>query len=130
MGIKGIIFDLDGVLVFTDKFHYRAWKAIADDMGIYFDEKINNRLRGVSRMDSLEIILERYEGKLLTMAEKVSLAEKKNQIYRELLRTMTPEDVSEEVRDTLKKIACGWFQTCYRFFKQKYKIYSGKSRTH
>ena len=99
MGIKGIIFDLDGVLVFTDKFHYRAWKAIADDMGIYFDEKINNRLRGVSRMDSLEIILERYEGKLLTMAEKVSLAEKKNQIYRELLRTMTPEDVSEEVRD-------------------------------
>ena len=48
-------------------------------------------------MDSLEIILERYEGKLLTMAEKVSLAEKKNQIYRELLRTMTPEDVSEEV---------------------------------
>ena len=104
MGIKGIIFDLDGVLVFTDKFHYRAWKAIADDMGIYFDEKINNRLRGVSRMDSLEIILERYEGKLLTMAEKVSLAEKKNQIYRELLRTMTPEDVSEEVRDTLKKL--------------------------
>lgn len=110
MGIKGIIFDLDGVLVFTDKFHYRAWKAIADDMGIYFDEKINNRLRGVSRMDSLEIILERYEGKLLTMAEKVSLAEKKNQIYRELLRTMTPEDVSEEVRDTLKKLHVDGFK--------------------
>lgn len=66
MGIKGIIFDLDGVLVFTDKFHYRAWKAIADDMGIYFDEKINNRLRGVSRMDSAGNYSGKYEGKLLT----------------------------------------------------------------
>lgn len=61
MGIKAVIFDLDGVIVFTDKFHYQAWKKMADTMGIYFDEKINNRLRGVSRMDSLEIILERYE---------------------------------------------------------------------
>ena len=60
--IKAFIFDLDGVIVFTDKFHYLAWKQLADKMGIYFDETINNRLRGVSRMESLEIILERYEG--------------------------------------------------------------------
>lgn len=59
--MKAFIFDLDGVIVFTDKFHYQAWKKMADEMGIYFDEKINNRLRGVSRADSLEIILERYE---------------------------------------------------------------------
>ena len=104
MKIKGIIFDLDGVIVFTDKFHYQAWKMIADDMGIYFDEEINNRLRGVSRMESLDIILERYEGKLLNTAEKVSLAEKKNQIYRKLLETMTAADVSDEVRDTLNKL--------------------------
>ena len=104
MKIKGIIFDLDGVLVFTDKFHYQAWKAVADDMGIYFDEKINNRLRGVSRMDSLDIILEKYQGKMLTTVEKVSLAEKKNQIYRELLKTMTAADVSDEVRKTLKQL--------------------------
>lgn len=104
MKIKGIIFDLDGVLVFTDKFHYQAWKTIADDMGIYFDEEINNRLRGVSRMDSLEIILEKYEGKTLTTAEKASLAEKKNQVYRELLKTMTAEDVTDEVRETLKQL--------------------------
>ena len=45
MGIKAVIFDLDGVIVFTDKFHYQAWKKMADTMGIYFDEKINNRLR-------------------------------------------------------------------------------------
>lgn len=58
MKYKGIIFDLDGVLVNTDKYHYLAWKQIADRLGIYFDEEINNRLRGVSRMASLDIILE------------------------------------------------------------------------
>ena len=56
--MKAFIFDLDGVLVFTDRFHYQAWKQLAEELGIYFDEKINQRLRGVSRMDSLEIILE------------------------------------------------------------------------
>ena len=63
--MKAFIFDLDGVIVFTDKFHYQAWKKMADEMGIYFDETINNRLRGVSRAESLEIILERYEGEPL-----------------------------------------------------------------
>lgn len=104
MKIKGIIFDLDGVLVFTDKFHYQAWKVIADDMGIYFDEKINNRLRGVSRMESLDIILEKYEGEPLSLEEKERMAEKKNRIYRELLKTMTSLDVSEAVRNTLDRL--------------------------
>ena len=71
--IKGLIFDLDGVLVFTDKFHYQAWKTMADELGVYFDETINHRLRGVSRMDSLEIILERYEGPDLSLREKRNL---------------------------------------------------------
>lgn len=102
--MKAFIFDLDGVIVFTDKFHYQAWKKIADEMGIYFDEEINNRLRGVSRMDSLEIILERYEGEPLSQKEKEDLAERKNGLYRELLNTMTPEDVSSEVRSTLKEL--------------------------
>lgn len=74
MGIKAVIFDLDGVIVFTDKFHYQAWKKMADTMGIYFDEKINNRLRGVSRMDSLKIILERYEGKPLSEKKKAGIS--------------------------------------------------------
>ena len=56
---KAIIFYLDGVICSTDKFHYQAWKALADRLGIYYDEKINDRLRGVSRMASLEIILEK-----------------------------------------------------------------------
>jgi len=59
MALRAVIFDLDGVIVSTDAMHYRAWKSVADDEGIYFDERINNRLRGVSRMESLEIILER-----------------------------------------------------------------------
>ena len=102
--IKGLIFDLDGVLVFTDKFHYQAWKTMADELGLYFDETINHRLRGVSRMDSLEIILERYEGPDLSLREKEKLAEKKNEIYRTLLESMTPDDVTKEVRDTLTKL--------------------------
>ena len=57
MKYKGIIFDLDGVICFTDKYHYEAWKIMADEENIYFDEQINNRLRGISRMESLEIIL-------------------------------------------------------------------------
>lgn len=100
MNIKGIIFDLDGVIVFTDRYHYLAWKKIADEMGVYFDETINNRLRGVSRMESLEIILE--NGPVLTDEEKNRLAERKNCIYRELLREMSPSSVTAEVRQTLQ----------------------------
>ena len=102
--MEALIFDLDGVIVFTDRFHYAAWKQMADGMGIYFDEQINNRLRGVSRMASLEIILERYEGEPLSEGRKAKLAEQKNDIYRELLKTMTPEDVMDEVRSTLKEL--------------------------
>lgn len=96
----GVIFDLDGVICFTDKYHYQAWKAVADKLGIEFNEQINNRLRGVSRMDSLEIILERYDGKL-SQQEKEAIAQEKNDIYRKLLEKMSPADLSDEVKDTL-----------------------------
>ena len=69
--VKTIIFDLDGVLVYTDKFHYLAWKKMADRIGVPFDETINNRLRGVSRMDSLEIILERSPGNTQQKKKKI-----------------------------------------------------------
>ncbi len=104
MKYQGFIFDLDGVIVFTDKFHYQAWKKMADGMGIYFDEVINNRLRGVSRAESLEIILERYEGEPLSAEKKAELMESKNTMYRELLATMTPADVADDVRSALKKM--------------------------
>lgn len=104
MALKGIIFDMDGVICFTDKFHYQAWKQMADNMGIYFDEIINNRLRGVSRMASLEIILERYEGEPLSNEKKEELADFKNGIYKKLLLNMRPEDCSQEVRETLDEL--------------------------
>lgn len=110
MSIKGFIFDLDGVIVFTDKFHYQAWKSIADTLGIYFDETINNRLRGVSRAESLEIILEGYEGIPLSAEQKAELMEIKNVYYRKLLAAMTPEDVSSEVRETLKNLKAAGYK--------------------
>lgn len=101
MKTRGIIFDLDGVLVFTDCYHYLAWKELADFLGIFFDESVNNRLRGVSRMESLEIILENDRTAVRSVAEKEALAEKKNKIYQNLLSRMTPADVPEMVRDVL-----------------------------
>ena len=103
MNIKGIIFDLDGVICSTDEYHYQAWKSIADEEGIYFDRNINERLRGVSRAESLEIILERANASY-TPEQKAALMEKKNNIYRELLKNMGPGDVTEEVRSTLRKL--------------------------
>jgi len=101
MKYKAIIFDLDGVICHTDKYHYLAWKALADKLGIYFDEVINNRLRGVSRMESLSIILERYEGEPLTDEQKLQYASEKNELYRESLKQMNTDDLSEEVKNTL-----------------------------
>lgn len=100
MGFKAIIFDLDGVLCFTDEYHYLAWKATADSIGVPFDRTVNNRLRGVSRMESLDIILEKC-AQPLSMAEKEVLAQQKNQKYQDYLRGMTPEDLPTEVKETL-----------------------------
>lgn len=99
--IKGIIFDLDGVLISTDKFHYLAWKKLADKLDIPFTEKDNEKLRGVSRMESLEIVLSNKPSVKLTDEEKIAVATEKNECYREYLKTMTPDDVSPEVRETL-----------------------------
>lgn len=104
MKYKAIIFDLDGVICHTDRYHYLAWKQLADKIGVYFDESINNRLRGVSRMESLEIILEQWKGAPFTGEEKAGLAEEKNTVYKELLKQMTEEDLSREVKDTLKEL--------------------------
>jgi len=81
MKYKGIIFDLDGVLCSTDRFHFEAWKQTAEEVGAPFDETINMKLRGVSRMESLEIILS-GSSKTFTDAEKERLATEKNDRYR------------------------------------------------
>ncbi|MBN1510402.1 MAG: beta-phosphoglucomutase [Phycisphaerae bacterium] len=89
--IRAVIFDLDGVLVSTDDLHYRAWKQLADAEGIQFDRAINHRLRGVSRMQSLEIILERA-ARSYSPERKAAMADAKNAAYRDLLSTLTPAD--------------------------------------
>lgn len=101
--MKAVICDLDGVICFTDEYHYQAWKQLADRENIYFDKEINNRLRGVSRMDSLDIILEKAQREY-SPEEKKLLAEEKNTVYVELLDNMTPADLSLEVKDTLDEL--------------------------
>ena len=100
MKYQAVIFDLDGVLVHTDRYHYLAWKTIADELGVTFDEKINNRLRGVSRMACLEIVLETYD-EPLTDEQKAYYAERKNQRYRQLLEELSTQDLSDEIRHTM-----------------------------
>ena len=101
MAIKAIIFDLDGVICHTDEYHYLAWKSLADQLDIGFDRKINNRLRGVSRMESLAIILEQYNGQPLGVEDKAELAKQKNELYRNSLMNMGPKDLPDDVRETL-----------------------------
>ena len=103
MRYKAVIFDLDGVLVHTDEYHYQAWKVIADKLNIPFNESINNRLRGVSRMESLEIILS-YGDKQFTEAQKASFADEKNNIYRGLLENLSSASVDNEVIKTLDSL--------------------------
>ena len=100
MKYKGIIFDLDGVICSTGEYHYLAWKALADRLEIPFDRERNNLLRGVSRMASLDIILEKAE-KTYTADEKAAFAEEKNDLYRQLLRRMTPDDLPDDVKTAL-----------------------------
>ena len=100
MKYAGIIFDLDGVICSTDHYHYLAWKALADRLGIPFNETDNNRLRGVSRMESLNIVLEK-SAVAYSEEEKAAMATEKNNAYRQLLHQMSPADLSGEVKATL-----------------------------
>ncbi len=103
MLIEAVIFDLDGVICHTDQYHYQAWKTIADRLRIPFDERINARLRGVSRMESLEIILVQ-SGNNYSQREKEHLAEEKNRIYQSFLCKMTPADLQPETSRTLNTL--------------------------
>lgn len=98
--IKGILFDLDGVLLSTEQLHFRAWQALARRLGLPFDQARGDRCRGVSRMDSLEIVLE-GSPRTYTQEEKLRLAEEKNSHYRAMLRDLTPADLPEETAQVL-----------------------------
>lgn len=103
--ILGVIFDLDGVIVSTDNCHYQAWQRMADEEGIAFDRAVNERLRGVSRMQSLEFILQRA-ARDYTDEEKQQLAARKNAYYVELIGSLTEKDIlpgALEILHLLKK---------------------------
>ncbi|MDO5572759.1 MAG: beta-phosphoglucomutase [bacterium] len=100
--IRGIIFDLDGVLVSTDELHYRAWKRLAEDLGITnFTKSDNEKQRGVSRMASLEIVLDKGTVSY-SEEEKLRLAERKNDYYKEMLGSLDEGAVLAGAFDTLK----------------------------
>lgn len=92
MKIKACLFDLDGVVVDTAKYHYMAWKKIANDLGFDFSEHDNERLKGVSRMESLDILLE--IGKIkVELHTKEELAATKNSLYVSYIQKMNPEEI-------------------------------------
>lgn len=94
MKTKAIIFDLDGVITDSAKYHFAAWKTLADSMGYKFTEEDNERLKGVSRLDSLNIILEINNAlDAFTLEEKETLCTKKNDNYVELIGSVTPDDM-------------------------------------
>ena len=102
--IKGVIFDLDGVLVATDKLHYLAWKRLAQELGIAnFTEQDNVRQRGVSRMASLQVVLEK-SNQQYTEQEKVSFAEKKNEYYIESLTHLTKQAILPNAAETVAQL--------------------------
>ena len=106
MKYEAIIFDLDGVVVSTDNCHYEAWKQLADEEGIYFDRTINERLRGVRRIITMEIVLERAE-KSYSDDEKMEMAERKNGYYKELItkldKTAILDGAEEFINDAKAK---------------------------
>ncbi len=98
--LAAVIFDLDGVITDTAEHHYRAWKRLAAEESIPFDRELNERLKGVSRMESLDIILD-SAGQTASLPDKVRLADRKNAYFRELIDAITPADLLPGIGDLL-----------------------------
>ena len=106
--LRAVAFDMDGVLLSTDKLHFKAWQEFAHRHGIPFTEADNTRLLGLSRMDSMNIVLSRAQ-RAYSMEEKIALCEEKNELYRSLIATLTPDFVAPEVSMCLRMLRDdGW----------------------
>ena len=101
--IKAVLFDLDGVVVHTDHYHYLAWKQLADEHGWDFDEKFNNRLRGVPRLASLEEIL-KHNHVELSMEIKQELMQQKNSHYVRHIQNISEKDIYPGVVAFIQKM--------------------------
>ena len=102
--ISACLFDLDGVLVDTAKYHYLAWKRLANQLGFFFSEADNERLKGVSRMDSLQILLEVGGLTHFSSNEKWAMANRKNGWYVEFISRMTPKEILPGALDFLHQV--------------------------
>ncbi len=100
--IRGFIFDLDGVIVETAIFHYQAWRRMANELGFDISEEFNEKLKGISRIESLDLILQ-HGGLDLSIGKKHELASKKNQWYLELISQMSEKDILEGIPTFLNK---------------------------
>ncbi len=102
--MKAVIFDLDGVVVDTAKYHFLAWKKLAAELGFEFDIVHNEKLKGVSRMDSLNIVLEAGGTKGVSENEKLELATRKNEYYLEMIGGIDESEILPGIQEFLKKI--------------------------
>lgn len=111
--LKAVLFDLDGVITDSAVYHYQAWKMLADELAVPFDETYNEKLKGVSRMNSLELILQAgNREKDFTAEEKNALAEKKNENYKKLIRQITPADILPGIKELLLDLKTHGVKTC------------------
>lgn len=108
--MKAYIFDLDGVVVDTAKYHYLAWKQLAEELGFYFDIKHNERLKGVSRMESLNIVLETGNIKGLTEEKKIELAERKNKFYLNMIEQIDESEILPGIPEFINKLRAREYQ--------------------
>ncbi len=103
MTFKSALFDLDGVIVDTAVYHFQAWRRLANELGFDFTEHQNEQLKGISRMESLDLILG-WGGKSLSQDEKNMWATRKNEWYLELISHMTPKEILPGVKDFLNEL--------------------------
>ncbi len=101
MSLQAVIFDLDGVITDTAEYHYRAWQRLADEEGLPFDRAVNERLRGVSRRESLAIIL---DGRDFPPEKVAEMMARKNSYYREMLSQISPDDLLPGVASLLDEL--------------------------
>jgi beta-phosphoglucomutase len=104
--IKAVVFDLDGVITDTAELHYQAWKKLAESLDIYFDRTINESLKGVDRMGSLDAILGQQKNAFSQQA-KMQLADRKNRHYQSLIRSLSPKDILPGITELLSTISHG-----------------------
>ena len=108
--MKAVIFDLDGVITDTARYHYLAWKRLAESQDVFFDEAFNEQLKGIDRMGSLALILAGAR-RTYPMHEQLALADAKNHHYQTLIATMSPADLLPGALDALDAVRAAGLKT-------------------